>query len=106
VSRRESVPLLGGHSWNRLLARAWIQEVSIKATGGYTRVSAKAQSFALDDALNRLTTEAFFAARVGELRRFAGLGHEDLAGTLGITVSLARRGWIFVRGRRQQTLGG
>src|SRR5438067_489120 len=44
---------------------------------------------ALDEALNRLATEDPVAAKVVELRQFAGLGHEDIAAALGITVYLA-----------------
>ena len=41
---------------------------------------------ALDDALNRLASEDPVAAKVIELRQFAGLGHEEIAAALGITV--------------------
>jgi RNA polymerase sigma factor (TIGR02999 family) len=46
---------------------------------------------ALDDALNRLASEDPVAAKVIELRQFAGLGHEEIAAALGITVYLARQ---------------
>jgi RNA polymerase sigma factor (TIGR02999 family) len=52
---------------------------------------------ALDDALNQLATEDPVAAKVVELRQFAGLGHEQVAATLGITVYLARQKWSFAR---------
>jgi RNA polymerase sigma factor (TIGR02999 family) len=52
---------------------------------------------ALDKALNRLVIEDPVAARVVELRQFAGLGHEDVAATLGITVYLARQKWTYAR---------
>jgi RNA polymerase sigma factor (TIGR02999 family) len=52
---------------------------------------------ALDQALNRLVIEDPVAARVVELRQFAGLGHEDVAATLGITVYLARQKWTYAR---------
>ena len=41
---------------------------------------------ALDEALNRLAEEDPVAAKVVELRQYAGLGHEDVASTLGISV--------------------
>lgn len=47
----------------------------------------------LDEALTRLAAEDPVAARVVELRQFAGLGHEDVAATLGITVYVARQKW-------------
>jgi len=52
---------------------------------------------ALDEALSRLATEDPVAAKVIELRQFAGLGHEDVAAALGITVYLARQKWTYAR---------
>ena len=37
------------------------------------------------------------AARVVELRHFAGLGHEEVAAALGITVYQARQKWTYAR---------
>jgi DNA-directed RNA polymerase specialized sigma24 family protein len=37
------------------------------------------------------------AARVVELRQFAGLGHEEIAATLDISVDLARQKWTYTR---------
>jgi RNA polymerase sigma factor (TIGR02999 family) len=50
---------------------------------------------ALDDALKKLGGEDPVAARVVELRHFAGLGHEQIAGVLGITVYQARQKWTY-----------
>ena len=61
---------------------------------------------ALDEALSRLTAEDPVAARVVELRHFAGLGHEDVAGVLGITVYLARQKWTYARAWLRNALGG
>jgi RNA polymerase sigma factor (TIGR02999 family) len=52
---------------------------------------------ALDEALTRLAAEDAVAARVVELRHFAGLGHQDVALTLGLTVYQARQKWTFAR---------
>ena len=52
---------------------------------------------ALDEALRELSVEDPLAAKVVELRHFAGLGHEQVADTLGITVYLARQKWTFAR---------
>ena len=52
---------------------------------------------ALDEALRRLAAEDPQAARVVDLRQFAGLGHEDIAGALGITVYQARQKWAYAR---------
>jgi RNA polymerase sigma factor (TIGR02999 family) len=52
---------------------------------------------ALDEALGRLAAEDAVAARVVELRHFAGLGHEGVAGVLGITAYQARQKWAYAR---------
>jgi RNA polymerase sigma factor (TIGR02999 family) len=51
----------------------------------------------LDNALKRLAIEDGLACRVVELRQFAGLGHEQVAATLGITVYQARQKWAYAR---------
>ena len=61
---------------------------------------------ALDDALNRLAEEDPVAAKVIELRLFAGLGHEEIAAALGITVYLARQKWTYARAWLGDVLGG
>jgi RNA polymerase sigma factor (TIGR02999 family) len=61
---------------------------------------------ALDDALSRLASEDPVAAKVIELRQFAGLGHEEIAATLGITVYLARQKWTYARAWLGDVLGG
>ena len=53
--------------------------------------------FALDEALTRLAGEDAVAARVVELRHFAGLGHEQIAATLGLTIYQARQKWTYAR---------
>ena len=52
---------------------------------------------ALDEALTRLANEDELAAKVVELRQFAGQGHEAIAETLGITVYQARQKWSYAR---------
>lgn len=61
---------------------------------------------ALDEALTRLAGEDPLAARVVELRYFAGLGHDDIAAALGITVYLARQKWTYARAWLRNALGG
>lgn len=51
----------------------------------------------LDEALNQLATEDHLAAKVVELRYFAGLGHEEVAATLSITVYRARQKWTYAK---------
>src|SRR6478672_2230267 len=52
---------------------------------------------ALDAALTRLAAEDPVAARVVELRHFAGLSIEDAAATLGLSRATAYRHWTFAR---------
>jgi len=59
---------------------------------------------ALDEALTRLAAEDPVAARVVELRQFAGLGHEQIAATLAMTVYAARQKWTYARAWLRETL--
>jgi RNA polymerase sigma factor (TIGR02999 family) len=59
---------------------------------------------ALDEALTRLASEDPQAAQVVELHHFAGLSHDLVAATLGITVYLARRKWTYARAYLQHAL--
>ena len=85
-----------------------------KRGGGLRRVDLADQAapdpdedlLALDDALSRLATEDPVAAKVVELRQFGGLGHEDVAAGLGITVYLARQKWAYARAWLRDALGG
>jgi RNA polymerase sigma factor (TIGR02999 family) len=52
---------------------------------------------ALDESLNRLAEHDSVAARIVELRYFAGLGHEDIASSLNLTVYRARQKWTYAR---------
>ena len=60
---------------------------------------------ALNDALNRLEQEDPVAAKVVELHQFAGLGHEETATALGITVYLARQKWAYARDWLRDAVG-
>jgi RNA polymerase sigma factor (TIGR02999 family) len=51
----------------------------------------------IDDALTVLAGEDPLAAKVVELRYFAGLGHEEIAAALGLTVYQARQKWTYAR---------
>jgi RNA polymerase sigma factor (TIGR02999 family) len=53
--------------------------------------------FALDEALQRLTTEDPEAAEVVKLRYFAGLTIEETASALGISVRTVNRHWAYAR---------
>jgi RNA polymerase sigma factor (TIGR02999 family) len=52
---------------------------------------------ALDHALARFAAEDPTAARVVELRHFGGLGHEQIAAVLGITIYQTRQKWTYAR---------
>lgn len=52
---------------------------------------------ALNEALDKLTREDPLAGKVVELRHFAGLGHEEIAAVLSITVYQARQKWTYAR---------
>jgi RNA polymerase sigma factor (TIGR02999 family) len=60
---------------------------------------------ALDEALTGLAGEDPMAAKVVELRHFAGFGHEDVAASLGITVYKARQKWAYARAWLRDFLG-
>lgn len=52
---------------------------------------------ALDVALTKLAEEDPIAAQVVELRHFAGLGHEEVALALQITIYQARQKWTYAQ---------
>jgi RNA polymerase sigma factor (TIGR02999 family) len=52
---------------------------------------------ALDEALTKLADENELASKVVEMRYFAGLGHEQVASSLGISVYQARQLWTYAR---------
>jgi RNA polymerase sigma factor (TIGR02999 family) len=59
--------------------------------------SADERYVALDEAMSQLAEEDPVAARVVELHHFAGLGHEQVASVLQITVYRARQKWAYSR---------
>jgi len=61
---------------------------------------------ALDEALTVLAAEDALAAKVVELRYFAGLGHEQIAAALGISVYQARQKWTYARAWLRDRLSG
>jgi RNA polymerase sigma factor (TIGR02999 family) len=60
---------------------------------------------ALDAALTRFAAEDPVAARVVELRHFAGLSIEDAAATLGLSRSTAYRHWTYARAWLRDAVG-
>jgi RNA polymerase sigma factor (TIGR02999 family) len=68
--------------------------------------SPDARLLALDEALAQLAAEDPVAGRIVELRQFAGLGHEQSAAVLGITVYQARQKWTYARAWLRNALAG
>ena len=60
----------------------------------------------LDAALTRLAAEDPLAARVVELRHFAGLSVEDAAAALGLSRAAAYRHWTYARAWLRDALSG
>lgn len=55
------------------------------------------QLLVIDEALNQLEQADARAARVAELRFFAGLEENDIAENLGVSVATVKRDWKFAR---------
>jgi RNA polymerase sigma factor (TIGR02999 family) len=99
----------------RILVESARRKMRHKHGGGHRRVdlpeqgtpadAADEELLALDEALTKLAEEEPVAARIVNLRHFAGLGHEDIAAALGITVYLARQKWTYARAWLRQALG-
>jgi len=98
----------------RILVEAARHKGCLKAGGGRDRVALPDvptagpddRLLALDEALTRLAAEDPLAAKVVELRHFAGLGHEQVAAALGVTVYAARQKWTYARAWLHDALGG
>jgi RNA polymerase sigma factor (TIGR02999 family) len=98
----------------RILVEKSRQKQQLKHGGEWQRkvledapaLDADQRLVALDEALTRLGFEDPVAARVVELRHFAGLGHEDIAAALDITVYQARQKWTYARAWLRQDLSG
>ncbi|RUL83308.1 ECF-type sigma factor [Tautonia sociabilis] len=97
----------------RILVENARRKRRLKRGGGFRRVDLQEPPaldpdehlLALDDAIDRLSAEDPVAAKVVELRQFAGLGHEEVAAVLGITVDLARKKWTYARAWLRDDLG-
>jgi RNA polymerase sigma factor (TIGR02999 family) len=97
----------------RILVERARHKKRLKHGGGLQRVALADQPaatadedlLALDEALGQLAAEDALAARVVELRHFAGLGHEQTADVLGITVYQARQKWAYARAWLRAALG-
>jgi RNA polymerase sigma factor (TIGR02999 family) len=96
----------------RILVENARKKKRLRHGGGVRRVEladspapeADGELIALDEALTALTAEDPLAAKVVELRYFAGFGHEQVAVALGLTVYQARQKWTYARAWLRQAL--
>ena len=91
--------LLSDHARDRLRQRAGGDWQRITLTGDDQRlaIDSAEQALALDEALLQLEHSDARAARVVELRYFAGLDLEQIAGMLAVTRRTIDRDWRFAR---------
>jgi len=73
------------------------QRVSLSGVDGWTPASRDEDILALDQALSRLATVDPRAARVVELRFFAGLQEDETAMVLGVSEITVKRDWKAAR---------
>ena len=100
-------------SMRRILVEAARRRDRLKRGGDLRRVDLAdhaapdpdSKLLALDETLTRLAEEDPIAAKVVELKRFAGLGHDEVAVALGISVYLARQKWTYARAWLRDALG-
>jgi RNA polymerase sigma factor (TIGR02999 family) len=89
----------------RILVESARRKHRLRRGGGWRRVDLTDQPspapdeavLALDDALCLLAREDPIAARVVELRQFAGLSHQQIADVLGVSIYQARQKWTYAR---------
>ena len=125
---RESAPADPGQRWDgrghffaaaaeamrRILVENARRKSRHKHGGGLQRVDVTDlpardpddQLLALDDALTRLAAEDPQAAQVVEMHHFAGLSHELVAESLGVTVYQVRQKWSYARAWLRESLDG
>jgi RNA polymerase sigma factor (TIGR02999 family) len=91
--------LLADRARDRLRLRAGGQWMRVTLTGTDDRlaIDSAEQALALDEALKKLEGADARAARVVELRYFAGLTPEQIADVLGVTRRTVDRDWRFAR---------
>ena len=89
----------------RILVESARRKHRLRRGGGRQRVDLTDQPspapdeeiLALDDALCLFAQEDPIAARVVELRHFAGLSHQQIADALGLSIYQARQKWTYAR---------
>jgi RNA polymerase sigma factor (TIGR02999 family) len=100
----------------RILVERARRRQAEKRGGGHHRVRlddaepiytpAEDEVLAIDDALDRLAAENLQAARLIQLRDFAGLSAEDAAEVVGVSRSTAYEHWAYARVRIRCLLDG
>lgn len=85
---RDRLRLRAGGAWHPVILTGVHPQLAIASAE---------QALALDDALRQLEQTDARAARVVELRYFAGLSLEQVAQTLGLTRRTIDRDWRFAR---------
>jgi DNA-directed RNA polymerase specialized sigma24 family protein len=100
----------------RILVEAALRRSAEKRGGGRARVSladadagyapVDAELLAIDEALDRLAGEDPAAARLIQLRYFAGLTAEEATDALGLSRSVAYEHWAYARARLRCLLDG
>ena len=64
------------------------------------------EMLALNEALDRMNQHSEEDRRLVELKFFAGLSDEEIAGSLGISERTVRRRWAFIRAWLHREIGG
>lgn len=95
AARRKRTAKHGGH-----LQRVELPDVPAESELGDEKL------LALDAALTRFAAEDPIAARVVELRHFAGLSMEDAASALGLSLATAYRHWTYARAWLRDAVSG
>ncbi|MFO1505768.1 MAG: ECF-type sigma factor [Lysobacterales bacterium] len=93
---RDRLRLRAGGQWNRVT----LDDDNLKLA-----IDTAEQALALDAALDALEATDVRAAKVVELRYFAGLGLEQVAATLGLARRTIDRDWRFARAFLKTRLG-
>jgi RNA polymerase sigma factor (TIGR02999 family) len=114
LSERKYFFAAAAEAMRRILVENARRKQRLKHGGGRQRVELEDEPVcppdedlvALDDGIKELSREDPLAAKVVELRHFAGLGHEQIAETLGISVYQARQKWSYARAWLRDALGG
>jgi len=99
--------LLADRARDRLRLRAggaWMR-VTLTGTDDRLAIDSAEQALALDEALKRLEDADARAARVVELRYFAGLTPEQIAEALDVTRRTVDRDWRFARAFLKTEIG-